>query len=178
MLAERNPSLTIAGIYFTSSVLGNQLNWRSTLSTVMLFCMSLVGLALAHLISRFEPLPVTRSILQYKRPWRNIAWLFGIALLVVPIGLVVSSIGQSVGQWILGEPSPNFDITTVIPPDAGRAFFAFLAGSGIAEETIFRLVLLSFLWRWTKRPWLAVVLSSLIFGAYHLTPLNRMYLYF
>jgi membrane protease YdiL (CAAX protease family) len=50
-----------------------------------------------------------------------------------------------------------------------------LSGSGIAEETPFRLVLLSTIWKVAKRKWPAIVLSALVLGAYHLTPLSGMY---
>lgn len=178
IFAEWKPSLVIAAIYLASSILGDQLNWRSILSTVMFFCMSLIGLAVARQIYQFKPLPIVNSIRRHEHPWRSVALMFAIALVIAPFGLLVTSLGNSLGQQILDETIPDLSITSVIPSNPVKAFFAFLAGSGIAEETIFRLVLLSILWRWTKRPWLAIVLSSLIFGVYHLTPLNRMYLYF
>ena len=37
---------------------------------------------------------------------------------------------------------------------------------------------LSLIWKVTGKSWLGVLLSSLIFGAYHLTPLTGMYLTF
>ena len=50
-----------------------------------------------------------------------------------------------------------------------------LGGAGIAEETPFRLVLLTLIWLLTGRRNLAILVSALLFGGYHLTPLNGMY---
>jgi general stress protein CsbA len=50
-----------------------------------------------------------------------------------------------------------------------------LAGAGIAEETTYRLVCMSLFWRLTRRPWVAIVLSALLFGAYYLSPLDALY---
>ena len=50
-----------------------------------------------------------------------------------------------------------------------------LGGAGIAEETLFRLVCLSFFWLLTGRRKLSILISALLFGAYHLSPLNGMY---
>ena len=47
-----------------------------------------------------------------------------------------------------------------------------LAGAGIYEETLFRLVCVSFFWRLTHRPWVAIMISAVLFGAYHLSPLD------
>lgn len=58
------------------------------------------------------------------------------------------------------------------------AFFQLLAGAGMFEETLFRLVILTFVWWVTGRKWLAILLSALAFGAYHLSPLDSFYLTF
>lgn len=36
-------------------------------------------------------------------------------------------------------------------------------------------MLVSLIWRWTRRPWLAIALSAVLFGIYHLTPLDLFY---
>jgi len=38
-----------------------------------------------------------------------------------------------------------------------------------------RIVMLFFIWKKAKRKWLAIILSALVFGAYHLTPLSGIY---
>ena len=50
--------------------------------------------------------------------------------------------------------------------------------AGIAEETTCRLILISLVWWLTRRKWLAVVLSAIVFAVYHLTPLSGGYLAF
>jgi membrane protease YdiL (CAAX protease family) len=45
----------------------------------------------------------------------------------------------------------------------------------MAEETPYRLLFLSLIWMLTKRRGLAIFGSALLFGAYHLTPLDGMY---
>ncbi len=63
-------------------------------------------------------------------------------------------------------------------PALWQLFFYFLAGAGIAEETVYRLVIVSLVWGLSGRRWLAIGVSGLLFGAYHLTPLSGMYLTF
>ena len=62
------------------------------------------------------------------------------------------------------------------PPNAWQSFLLLLAGAGIAEETTYRLVCMSLLWRLTRGPWVAILLSALMFGAYHLSPLDALYI--
>jgi len=63
----------------------------------------------------------------------------------------------------------------MLPSNKWLTFFLLLSGAGIAEETTYRLLSLSLFWKITKRRWLAVFMSALLFGAYHLSPLNGMY---
>jgi membrane protease YdiL (CAAX protease family) len=51
----------------------------------------------------------------------------------------------------------------------------FLAGGGIAEELVHRLVLLSIVWALTKRPWFAILVAAIIHSAYHFTPVNLLH---
>lgn len=53
-----------------------------------------------------------------------------------------------------------------------------LAGAGIAEETFYRLFVMSGIWRISKRPTVAILVSAILFGDYHLTPLGSLYLTF
>lgn len=61
------------------------------------------------------------------------------------------------------------------PFNTVQAFFYFMWGAGIPEETTYRLVALSLIWRWTRRRQLAIWLSAILFALYHLTPLSGMY---
>jgi len=63
----------------------------------------------------------------------------------------------------------------MLPQNKWLVFFTLLSGAGIAEEAVYRLIFLSIFWRLTHNRWSAIILSSLLFGAYHLTPLSAMY---
>lgn len=60
-------------------------------------------------------------------------------------------------------------------PNKLLAFPLLLSGAGIAEESMFRLFFQSLFWRLFKRPWPAILLSSLCFALYHLSPADSMY---
>jgi membrane protease YdiL (CAAX protease family) len=57
-------------------------------------------------------------------------------------------------------------------------FLLLLAGAGIAEEVVYRLVILSLVWRLTRSPWLAIAVAAILHDLYHLTPLDSFYLQF
>ena len=61
------------------------------------------------------------------------------------------------------------------PENVWQSFLLLLAGAGISEETTYRLLFLSLFLRVTRRPWVAIALSSLLFGAHHLSPLDAVY---
>lgn len=173
MTAQWKPAL-IAAILF---VIGAGLGGGEIFNPygVAVFCQVMVGLALARSIAGYEPLPVTRSIIHRERAWRSLGLALGIALLVAPLALMVGSFGLGMGRQLLGETNRTAEAARFLPSNKWLAFFALLSGGGIAEETVYRLVLLSLLWRLTRRRWLATILSAVVFGAYHLTPLNSMY---
>jgi membrane protease YdiL (CAAX protease family) len=87
-------------------------------------------------------------------------------------------VGLDIGQGLFGETNYTQEAKGGFPDSKVAAFFMLLGGAGIAEETPFRLVLLTLVWLLTGRRWLAIVVSALLFGGYHLTPLNGMYLTF
>jgi membrane protease YdiL (CAAX protease family) len=172
LVGQWQPALAIAVLCMVSMGLGQGF---MNLLGIKVFCQALVGLALARGIADYEPLPVARSVVRRERVWRSIGMVLGFSLLLVPAILVASAIGSSIGRFI-SEASLTFDsVMGAFPAESWRIFFVMLAGAGIAEETLYRLVLLSLLWRLTRRRWAAIVLSAVIFGAYHLTPFNSMY---
>jgi membrane protease YdiL (CAAX protease family) len=141
-----------------------------------IFCQALVGLALARSLPGYEPLPVTQAMAHRKSILRQLVYLVGFALLFALIAFLIGSVGMGIIQQLVGESQRS---AAAPPPiQLGALFFLLLAGAGIAEETTYRLVCLSFFWRWTHRPRLAIFLSAILFGAYHLTPLSGMYLTF
>ena len=173
MLAQWKPALAIAVLFIAGMGLGG----RGVLNPygVTVFCQALIGLALARGIADYEPLPVVRSIVRRERAWRSAGLMVVIALLLVPVSMVLGGIGMDIAQQIFGETNRTAEAMGTFPANEVAAFFLLLAGAGIAEETIYRLVCLSLLWRWTRRRWLAIVLSAVVFGAYHLSPLDSMY---
>jgi membrane protease YdiL (CAAX protease family) len=173
MIAQWKPSLVIAMLFVVGTGLGGRGFFNPYGVTV--FCQAMIGLTLARSIPGYEPLPVTRSIIQREKMWRSIGLMVGIALLLVPPALAIGSVGLSVGGQLFGETNRTAETTSVFPSNKWLTFFLLLSGAGIAEETTYRLVFLSLCWRFTRRRWLAIALSALLFGAYHLTPLNGMY---
>ncbi len=85
---------------------------------------------------------------------------------------------MNIGQQVFHETNATREAQNSLTYNWWQAFFALLSGAGIAEETVYRLVVISLVWRVTRRPWLGVIVSALLFGAYHLTPLSGMYLIF
>ncbi len=144
---------------------------------VMTFCQAVIGLALARQIAGFEPLPVARAVRRRERVIRSVLLMIGIAVLAVAGYIVADMLGTGLAR-VLGEVKQAGEGSNSAMPPLWQLFFYFLGGAGIAEETVYRLVLLSLFWRLTRRPWIAIILSGLAFGAYHLTPLSGMYITF
>ena len=173
MLAQWKPSLAIVALFIVGIGIGGR--GFVNLHGITLFCQSLIGLALARGITGYEPLPVVRAVMDGKRVWLNIGLMIVIATVVVVPALIIGTVGLDVGQQVFGETDYTSQAAGTFPPDKWTAFFLLLGGAGLAEETLFRLVILSFFWRFTQRSGLAIILSALVFGAYHLSPLNGRY---
>jgi membrane protease YdiL (CAAX protease family) len=169
------PALGIAALYFAAAVFGTQDIFGPVVTTPAIFCKALIGLTLAYSIADFEPLPVIRSILKRERIWRRVGSLVGLSLLLVPVSLLVGAIGMNIGGFLFGEVQPTNQAVGTLPGNPWQVFFMLLSGAGIAEEIVYRLVLLTLFWQLTRRPWIGIMISSILFGAYHLTPLTSMY---
>jgi membrane protease YdiL (CAAX protease family) len=103
--------------------------------------------------------------------------VLGAAMAVVIAAFFVNGLLGSVLLRMFGETMSNPEgVAAFFPFNPWQSFFLLLAGAGIAEETTYRLFCLSFFWRVTRRPWAAIILSALLFGAYHLSPLDALYL--
>lgn len=181
MAAQWRPSLVIALLYPLGALavqrnIGNSLGYA--LEGLALFCQGLFGFALARGIAKFEPLPVVEAIRQRRHAWRQIALMLLIALLVVPATFIVSAGGALISQGIFHERYIQTSGASLFPYNKWASFFLLLAGAGIAEETLFRLVILSLVWRLSGSRWLAILISAAAFGAYHLTPIDGFYLTF
>ena len=172
MIRQWRPALVIAVLCVVCRALAGE---GVTLDGPVVFCQALIGLALARSIVGYEPLPVTQAVVRREGAWRRVGMMLAVALALVPLPIVVSVLG-GLGGHLLGEtPLTGSSVANSFPPESWKVFLMMLAGAGIAEETPYRLVLLSLIWRWARRPWLAIALSAVLFGIYHLTPLNLFY---
>ena len=142
---------------------------------IAIFCEAWVGLAAAYAVKGHEPLPVVKAISRRTHMWRPIGRMLGIALIAVVPALLIGSIGLEIGRQLLGEINRTDTAMSMLPTGAGQAFFLLLSSAGIAEETTYRLVYLSLIWRWTGKRLFAIVFAAVLFGVYHLTPLDSMY---
>lgn len=176
MLAQWKPALVIAVLF----VISMGLSGKGLLNPygITVFCQALLGLALARGIPDFEPLPVANAVIQRDKPWVRVVLMILIAALMVVPAQLIGTFGLDIGQHIFGETNYTSQATGEFPASKWAAFFMLLAGAGIAEETPYRLLLMTFFWRLTGKRNLSILISALLFGAYHLSPLNSMYHFF
>ncbi len=169
----------IAAVYAIAAALrGSNADATTVIfGAIMTFCQAIIGLALARQIVGFEPLPVARAVEKRERILRSVLLMVGIAVLAVAGYAIADMLGTGLAR-ALGEVKQAGEGSNSAMPPLWQLFFYFLGGAGIAEETVYRLVILSLVWRLTRRSWVAIVVSGLAFGAYHLTPLSGMYLTF
>ncbi|KOA18841.1 CAAX amino terminal protease self- immunity [Clostridium homopropionicum DSM 5847] len=177
MIVNWKQSLSIVVLCYMSIFIGtwNASYLTNILGPITLFCQCLIGLTIAKSIDGYEPLPVTRAIIENKQAWRKIILMFGFGLLVVFLTVFIGAFSQSICSNIFNEVNNSSEAVNMLPDNKWMLFFTLLSGAGIVEETIYRLIFLSLILKITNRPWLSIVLSSLLFGLYHLTPINTMY---
>ena len=175
MQEQWKPALGITVFYLVSVLLrGRGLNPYG----LVIFCQALLGLTIARGIPDFEALPVAMSVLGRERVVNNIFLFVVFGSLAGLLGMVVGSLGMGIAQNIFHETNLTTEVMQEFPANKFQLFFMLLAGAGIAEEVTYRLFLLSFILALTKRPWLAIFVSAFFHSAYHLTPLNQLYLSF
>ncbi len=175
MLSQWRPALAITVIFLAATFLAGR--GFNPLGGIMTFCQAILGLGLAGRIPGFKALPVSEAVASRRGGARAVAVLLVLTLAAVAFGAAASMAGTAVAR-LMGEvkvPSPG---TGMVVPGLWELFFAFLAGAGIAEESVYRLVAVPLVWLATRRRWPAILVSGLLFGAYHLTPLSGMYLTF
>jgi membrane protease YdiL (CAAX protease family) len=175
MFQQWKPSFAIALLYMLSQFIGG--THIFPFYSIAIFCQALIGLALAYSIVGYEPLLVTQAV-NYQKKWtEKIYPLLSGALAITIAALLVNGLLSSVFLQLLGETTSNPQgIASFFPQNAWQSFFLMLGGAGIFEETLFRLVCVSLFWRLTHRPSVAILISALLFGAYHLSPLDSAYL--
>jgi hypothetical protein len=172
-------SLAIALIYVLGFLLaGMCMDPLGALITMAsMFCKCLIGFTVARRIPGFEPLPVTGSVTRNEEPLKKVAVLVLLALVATVAKPLIGGVGSSVGRFF-GESYESSQVAGEFPQNKVTVFFMLLSGAGIAEETTYRLVLLSLIWVTTRRRWISIIGAAILFGAYHLTPLDALYLTF
>ncbi len=145
---------------------------------VAVFAQALVGLAIARGISGYEPLKVTTALRKREHIVRTLGLTLIAIIVAVPLGIILGSVGTSLGAALAHETVHSNELSPQFPSNPLVAFLLLLSGAGIAEEVVYRLVILSLVWRLTRRAWIAVLVAALLHGLYHLTPLDSFYLQF
>lgn len=160
--------LSYAGLIIGS---GNLEYLKNLLMPVDVFCQCLVGFAIAKSIKGYEPLPVTKAFKEHKHQWRELILMLAFGVVITIVSVVLSQFVPKFGEVV----NTSNAIKMLHQENKCLLFFTVLSGAGIAEETVYRLIFLSVFWKLTNKKWLSIVLSSLLFGAYHLTPIDSMY---
>lgn len=165
-------SLAISLISYICPVIGNlNISYLSNfMSPIFLFCECLIGFTIAKSINGYEPLPVTKSFSEHKHPFKEIIKMILFGLLITVIAFVLSQLVPKFGETINSSSAVKS-----LPQNKWLMFFTLLFGAGIVEETVYRLIFLSLFWKITNNRWFSIILSALLFGLYHLSPLNSMY---
>ena len=175
MLREWKPSLAIGLSYMLSQFLGGTRIFP--FYSIAIFCQAMIGLALARGLVGYEPLPIAQPVNGQKKWIESLSRFLTGALVITIAALVVNGLIGSVLMQLFGETISNPQgLAAFFPGNAWQSFFLMLAGAGIYEETLFRLVCVSLFWRLAHRPWVGILISALLFGAYHLSPLDSAYL--
>ncbi len=174
MLAQWKAALLVSGIFIVGLGLGGS-SWLNPYA-IAVFCEVMVGLAVASTIPGFNPTPVSQAIKEPQKAFLQIASVIGLALLAVIPAVIIGTVGLSIGRQFFGEVTNTQQAIASMPTsNKWLMFFPLLGGAGVAEETTYHLVILSVVWKLTNRKWLSIVVSALVFGAYHLSPLDSMY---
>jgi membrane protease YdiL (CAAX protease family) len=89
---------------------------------------------------------------------------------------ITGDLAQGIGERAFGETeldvegaASSFSVESPL-----RLWVSLLIGAGLFEELLFRLGILTLIWALTRRFGLALVVSALVFGLYHITPLSGM----
>jgi membrane protease YdiL (CAAX protease family) len=125
-------------------------------------------------------LPVDLLPVPRRREWLRIAYVlvaaFSLALVGQLWGGIAQDIAKGIGQQAFGEAgldvegaASSFSVESPI-----RLLIGLLIGAGFFEELLFRLGILTLTWALTRRYSIGLIVSALLFGLYHITPLSGM----
>lgn len=173
MLQNWKPSLVMASITYLTYIVGrlDTFGISDIRNFINPFCQFMIGITIVKSMGNLEAFPTIKAIVLKKGIARKIIGLIIFSLLLSLLILVSNSI-TSIGMGNNSELAEH----VLSLKSKWQLFFTFLSGAGILEETVFRLIILSIMLKLTRKSWLAIAISALIFGIYHLTPLNAMYM--
>jgi membrane protease YdiL (CAAX protease family) len=141
---------------------------------LLTFLFGTVGLGAERSLG-VDLLPIFR-----RREWIRIFYVlvaaFSFAMVAQLWGGVAEDIAGSIGARAFGEApldvegtASSFDISHPL-----RVLISLMVGAGLFEELLFRLGILTVVWSLTRRFWIGLLASALVFGLYHITPLSGM----
>ena len=181
MAGQRQAAAILTMIYLIATVIfltAIETNLSHVLVSIVMsgaymFCLTMLGLGFTAKITGFEPFHLRRGVK---------------ATPGILIGIIVLFALSTLTNILIGQGLITLGITVPTETTSGleffqefslvQTFFALLGGAGIAEEIFFRLFVMSGLWCLLKRPSLAILISAIVFGLYHLSPLDTLYLTF
>jgi membrane protease YdiL (CAAX protease family) len=147
------------------------------LSIGLIAVLSTFGLAAERRLP-VDLLPVLR-----RREWLRIAYVlvaaFSLALVGQLWGGIAKDIAGGIGQRAFGEVPLDVEgaASSFSTESPLRLLIGLLIGAGLFEELLFRLGILTLVWALTRRFGLGLIVSALLFGLYHVTPLSGMDVY-
>lgn len=179
MAKQWRASMILSAIYLSSAIISQPTGLEPSRiplfilgSGSYIFSLTMLGLGFASGIENFEPLQLRKGMtFQELILWALITMAL-IGFIAVPIGKCLTSIG------ITGPIETASAMEFMRGTSLFRAFLMLLAGAGIAEEVLFRLFVMSGLLILLRRDSWAIFGSAVIFGLYHLSPLDSLYLEF
>lgn len=140
---------------------------------VFMFCLIMMGIGFGTKIDDFKPFLSSSGV----RAVPTI--LTGTVVLIALAGMINIPVGRGlIALGITGPPEPTSGLGFFQEFPLFQVLATLLVGAGIAEEVFYRLFVMSALWALFKRPFLAILISAMVFAIYHLTPLNSLYLTF
>lgn len=168
--AQWQPAAILAALYLLGSVVRGGVNPLA----LGVFCQALVGLAIARSIPGFVALPVVSAVREHRHAIRAVLLMLVLGVVANLVANVAGSLGLSAGS-IFGEKNYTREAASSFPYNPFQAFFVLLAGAGIAEEVMFRLLGVTIVWKLTGHAWMGIAAGALLFALYHFTPLDGLY---
>jgi membrane protease YdiL (CAAX protease family) len=144
---------------------------NSPVASGLLFAL-IIGLGTAGIVAE-RALPIDLFPVIRRRQARRILYVIVAALFLTLLeqiwsdifGGIASSIGTALGEAVPGDRLPSqIDASQPI-----YLFFYFLIGAGIFEELLFRVGIMTTVWRLSGRWLWGLLVSALLFGVYHIT---------